>query len=126
MEQFLERLQLGVVTTIFSMAIVFIVLIALMGVIILQAKVFKKIEASKEKKSEEAKRNNKPQISEVVKNEPKTEVKQVEVIEDDGEIVAAIICAIEQFSGLSQSEFTVKSIKRINDNTSSWRRASIN
>lgn len=111
----------GLLVTVFAMAIVFCVLIALMCIIKLQTLVLN-VPYKKQKANNAAKctqNTEKSTLQEKVNED--VSVKQ----NNDGEIVAAIISAICASAGCSAESFKIKSIKRINNSYSEWRRAGI-
>lgn len=46
-------------------------------------------------------------------------------VQEDEAVVAAIIAAICTYSGMSANEFSIRSIKVVNNNGSNWRRQSL-
>ncbi|MBU5592085.1 OadG family protein [Clostridium sp. MSJ-4] len=109
MELFLEGLRI----TGFSMAIVFTVLIVIMFLIKIETLLL-----SKERKNKQADEGNITNTEIITKKE--------EVIEEedkDEELVAVIMAAISSFMDNEGMEFKIKSIKRINNSDSAWRRA---
>ena len=73
------------------------------------------------------KRNaNKPEIN---RDSVLTEVaKSAQVVDlnSDCELVAAIMAALAAHTGKSAGELNIRSIKRVSNNSSNWRNASIN
>jgi sodium pump decarboxylase gamma subunit len=119
----LDKLQEGVIVTVFAMGIVFVVLIVLMYIIMFQTKLLGNI--SKDKSS-----SSKTPQKDIVKpaEAPKELItKKIAAVvpkSNDKEIAAAIIAAICEYTNLSSSDFTIKSIKRVSGNDSAWRKNS--
>lgn len=106
---------LGVAAT--SMIIVFGVLLVLMLIIKLQSFLL----GRDYKKNQKA--NEKPKEVTVTVNEAENTLKTVDV-NKEYELVAAIMATLSAHTGKSLDELNIKSIKRVNNN-SSWRSASI-
>lgn len=107
--------SLGVAAT--SMIIVFGVLLVLMLIIKLQSLLL----GRDYKKNQKA--NEKPKKVTVTVNEADNTLKTVDV-NKEYELVAAIMATLSAHTGKSLDELNIKSIKRVNNN-SSWRSASI-
>lgn len=100
--------------TVFALGIFFAALVIIMFLIML------KNFMQKDKRSSE---NENIMIEKAVPVMQSTPVQKQ--IQTDSEIAAAIVAAICSYTNLSSNEFTIKSIKRVNGNDSSWRNAGI-
>lgn len=111
----LDKLSQAGIVTLVSMSIVFIVLVVLMFVIKIQTRILGSVK-------EEQKANNDKKIEKV------TEVKESPVVkatrlEDDMQLVAAIMAALSAYTGKDASELRIKSINR--SNSSNWTNSAI-
>ena len=119
----LDKLQEGLVVTVFAMGIVFVVLIVLMYIIMFQTKLLANISKDKSTSSKTPQKDiAKPAEApkELITNKVAAAVPK----SNDKEIAAAIIAAICEYTNLSSSDFTIKSIKRVSGNDSAWRKNS--
>ena len=113
----LENLSFALSVAVTSMIIVFGVLLALMLIIKLQSFLL----GGDHKKKPRI--NEKPKEVQVAVKEVSNTVQTVDV-NKEYELVAAIMATLSAHTGKSLDELNIKSIKRINNN-SSWRSASI-
>lgn len=106
-----ERVTLldSLIITVFSMAVVFVVLIAIAFLI----RVLKAV-STDEKKEETSKQEVKVQTS------PITQEKEVVQVEDEEELVAVISAAIAASLGVSIPEINIRTIRRLNESVNSW------
>lgn len=111
---FNQRLMAGLYTTLLGMGITFLALIVLMFLTSLMDKV-----GGKEKTPTTAPRASKKARS----SKKKAEVSQQ--ASDDEEIAAAITTALAIMLETSTSNFVVKSIRRVEDSSTSWSRAGL-
>jgi glutaconyl-CoA/methylmalonyl-CoA decarboxylase subunit delta len=123
--ELISRLEFGFLITVFSMAIVFSVLIVLMYIIRLQTFVLNK----GWKKPKAQKKNDviveKKDIPVVEKRDtPVLESPQIDYSADE-EIAAAIVAAICAYTNQASNDFRITGIKRVSGNDSSWRKAGI-
>lgn len=109
----LEKLELGLLVTVFAMLIVFAVLYVIQLVIKIQTYLLKDV-------GEHKKENT------VINVIPKEEmvIQEVKPVENDLEVVAAIMAALSAYTGKSSDELNIRSIKRVNAN-SNWRSSSL-
>lgn len=110
----------GLTVTVFAMGIVFAVLIVLMFIIMLQTFILKE---KKDNGSADENKNISAEKIELIEQNQSMPVK--DQISGEAEIAAAIVAAICAYTNLSSSEFTIKGIKRVNGNDSTWRNAGI-
>ena len=116
----IEKLTFSLGVSGIAMTIVFGMLVALLLIIKLQSFL---INGATDKKKRNA---NKPEIN---RDSVLTEVaKSAQVVElnSDSELVAAIMAAVAAHTGKSAGELNIRSIKRVSNNNSNWRNASIN
>lgn len=115
----MERLtfSLGVAGT--AMTIVFGTLVALMFIIKFQSFL---INGATNKKKRNA---NKPEIDRDAVLTEVAKSAQIVDLNSDCELVAVIMAALAAHTGKSAGELNIRSIKRINNNNSNWRNASI-
>jgi sodium pump decarboxylase gamma subunit len=113
----LDNLYFALGVSVTSMIIVFGVLLVLMLIIKLQSFLL----GRDYKKNQKA--NEKPKKVTVAVNEADNTLKTVDV-NKEYELVAAIMATLSAHTGKSLDELNIKSIKRVNNN-SSWRSASI-
>ncbi len=106
-----EKILAGIEVSVFSMAIVFAVLILLMFII----KVMGNVVANSEKKAQE-------QESAAAPNQPTTEPVIAQNTTDESEVVAAIVAAISAMSEGSDCKIVIKNITRANE---SWASAGL-
>ena len=99
-----EKLGQGFGVFVIGILVVFLVLIILMGVLTLFRIIFYDIPEKKKLKAKET----------IVKPVEKTQAPVEIVYEDDTEIVAVITAAIASMLNKSESQFKIKSIRRIN------------
>lgn len=111
----LDLLLEGLKVTIFSMAIVFFVLIILMYIIKFQNRCLKNIGNKKTTNNIEKKKIEKEAINQ--------EVKQTS-LENDKEIVAVIAASLSMYMDRPVNDIKIKSIKRI-ENSLDWRKSGI-
>lgn len=111
----LDKLSQAGSVTLVAMSIVFVVLIVLMFVIKIQTRVLGGIK-------EEKKEINDRKIETVteVREEPVVKPKR---LEDDMQLVAAIMAALSVYTGKDASELRIKSISR--SNSSNWTNSAI-
>lgn len=117
----LFKLQEAAGSTLFAIAIIVIVIIALLFIILLQARIIRKTKME-------------ANINEVVNIQPSevypnsdfqhSTIKSYDARNEE-EIVAAITAALCVYTNLSNSEFKIKSIKRVSGNDSVWRKSGI-
>lgn len=100
----LDKLELGINTTVIGMGIVFLVLIALQYIIILQSKLFSTIGKNKKEPREAFKCVPKPQIA---------LDKAIAAGAKNDEEVVVIITAISEEAQIPFGELKIKSIKSI-------------
>jgi sodium pump decarboxylase gamma subunit len=113
----LDNLYFALGVSVTSMIIVFGVLLVLMLIIKLQSFLL----GRDYKKNQKA--NEKPKKVTVAVNEADNTLKTVDV-NKEYELVAAIMATLSAHTGKSLDELNIKSIKRVNNN-SSWRSTSI-
>lgn len=113
----MDLLVEGLSVTLFAMAIVFGVLVALMFIIKLQTAILSKDKPKASKPIEKA------EVKQEVNVKPAVEPKKDNT---DEELVAVIMSAISAYSDMQGIDFTIKSIKRVSTNDSGWRRAGLN
>lgn len=116
----IEKLTFSLGVSGIAMTIVFGMLVALLLIIKLQSFL---INGATDKKKRNA---NKPEIN---RDSVLTEVaKSAQVVDlnSDCELVAAIMAALAAHTGKSAGELNIRSIKRVSNNSSNWRNASIN
>ncbi len=106
-----EKILAGIEVSVFSMAIVFAVLILLMFII----KWMGDVVANSEKKAQE-------QESAAAPNQPTTEPVIAQNTTDESEVVAAIVAAISAMSEGSDCKIVIKNITRANE---SWASAGL-
>lgn len=111
----LDKLSQAGIVTLVSMSIVFIVLVVLMFVIKIQTRVLGGVK-------EEKKEIIDKKIEVVTESKEKKEIKSVRV-EDDMQLVAAIMAALSVYTGKDVSELRIKSINR--SNSSNWTNSAI-
>ncbi len=107
-----EKILAGIEVSVFSMAIVFAVLILLMFII----KVMGNVVANSEKKAQEQ------ESAAATPNQPTTEPVIAQNTTDESEVVAAIVAAISAMSEGSDCKIVIKNITRANE---SWASAGL-
>lgn len=97
----------GLIITVFSMGVVFVVLLAISYIIDL-LRIFSK---------EKVKIENKVQVI-----EPEKEVlKEKQILEDDFELIAVITAAIAACSSKGMDEIKIKAIRRVQSSGNTWK-----
>jgi len=99
----------SLVITVFSMAVVFAVLAGISFLI----RILKAVSNGGEKKEV------KNQIQENLNVKPVSNIKEKEAVEDE-ELIAVISAAIAASLGVSIPEVRIRTIRRVNQNTTSW------
>ena len=99
----------SLVITVFSMAVVFAVLASISFLIM----ILKAVSNGGEKKEV------KNQIQENLNVKPVSNIKEKEAVEDE-ELIAVISAAIAASLGVSIPEVRIRTIRRVNQNTTSW------
>ncbi len=123
----MKTLQEGLAVTLFAMAIVFVVLAVLLLLIKLQTYVFSKFEEvdKKENHSDVAMENVSKEDLEKNKDEAlETHENVKENIDNNEEIVAAIMAALSMYTEDDKVQFKIRSIRRVEE-YNHWAKANL-
>ncbi|MEG1257116.1 OadG family protein [Clostridium sp.] len=116
----MEKLVFALGTSATSMIIVFGMLGVLMLIIKFQSAIINWVGIKKKRTAKSVDKDRDTLLNDVI------QVPGVADLNADCELVAAIMAALSTHTGKSAGELNIKSIKRVNNNNSSWRNASIN
>ncbi|MEG0153079.1 MAG: OadG family protein [Clostridium sp.] len=115
-----EKLGFAIGTSATAMIIVFGMLVILMLIIKFQSGIINGIGNKKKSTAKPVGKDRDAVLTEVAQGA------QVIDLNADCELVAAIMAALSAHTGKSAGQLNINSIKRVNNNNSNWRNASIN